>query len=89
MSKRHDKLRRRTRRVFETAEVIELHGSKFITERNPPPIRALNPTQDAYLNALQSQPQVVVLGPAGTGKTWIAATFAADLYRHHKIRKSS
>jgi phosphate starvation-inducible PhoH-like protein len=29
----------------------------------------------------------VVLGPAGTGKTWIAATYAADLYRKRRIAK--
>jgi phosphate starvation-inducible PhoH-like protein len=28
-----------------------------------------------------------VIGPAGTGKTWIAATYAADLYRQRRIRK--
>ena len=38
MSKRHDKQRRRTRRSFESAEIIELHGSrfeKFEDERSP------------------------------------------------------
>ena len=34
-----------------------------------------------------SSPQVVVLGPAGTGKTWIAATHAADLYRSRQVSK--
>ena len=28
-----------------------------------------------------------MLGPAGTGKTWIAATYAADLYRKRQIDK--
>jgi phosphate starvation-inducible protein PhoH and related proteins len=90
MSKRHDKQRRRTRRSFESAEIIELHGSrfeKFEDERQPKPILPLNPTQDEYLRALKTSPQVVVLGPAGTGKTWIAASYAADLYRACKIRK--
>jgi phosphate starvation-inducible PhoH-like protein len=90
MSKRHDKQRRRTRRSFESAEIIELHGSrfeKFEDERSPKPILPLNPTQDEYLRALKTSPQVVVLGPAGTGKTWIAASYAADLYRACKIRK--
>jgi len=87
MSKRHDKQRRRTRRSFESAEIIELHGSKFEEERTPDPILPLNPTQDAYLRALKTSAQVVVLGPAGTGKTWIAATYAADLYRQCRIRK--
>jgi phosphate starvation-inducible PhoH-like protein len=87
LSKRHDKQRRKTRRSFETADIIELHGSKFETERNLPSIKPLNATQAAYLDALKTNPQVVVLGPAGTGKTWIAATHAADLFRQRHIRK--
>jgi phosphate starvation-inducible PhoH-like protein len=87
LSKRHDKQRRKTRRSFETADIIELHGSKFETERNLPSIKPLNATQAAYLDALKTNPQVVVLGPAGTGKTWIAATHAADLFRQRRIRK--
>ncbi len=87
MSKRHDKQRRKTHRSFESARIIELHGSKYESERSPPPIRPLNPTQSDYLDALKTSPQVVVLGPAGTGKTWIAATYAADLYRQRRIDK--
>jgi phosphate starvation-inducible PhoH-like protein len=87
LSKRHDKQRRKTHRSFESARIIELHGSKYESERSPPPIRPLNPTQSDYLDALKTSPQVVVLGPAGTGKTWIAATFAADLYRQRRIDK--
>ena len=52
-----------------------------------PPIKALNPTQATYLDALRTSPQVIVLGPAGTGKTWIAATYAADLFRNRQIDK--
>ena len=69
------------------AEIIAFHGSKFESERLPPPIAALNSTQADYLDALRTSPQVVVLGPAGTGKTWIAATHAADLYRNRCISK--
>ncbi len=87
MSKRHDKQRRKTRRSFETAEIYELHGSKFDHERVPAPITALNPTQAEYLEALKTSTQVVVVGPAGTGKTWLAATYAADLLRQRRIRK--
>jgi phosphate starvation-inducible protein PhoH and related proteins len=87
LSKRHDKQRRKTLRSFESARIIELHGSKYESERSPPPIRPLNPTQSDYIDALKISPQVVVLGPAGTGKTWIAATIAADLYRQRRINK--
>lgn len=69
------------------AEIIEFKGSKFQHARVLPPIKALNPTQSHYLAALRSSQQIVVLGPAGTGKTWIAATHAADLYRTGRIDK--
>ena len=74
MSKHHEKQRRKTRRSLETAQVFDLTGSKFQGERSLPPIKPLNATQDDYLDALKNSSQVVVLGPAGTGKTWIAAT---------------
>jgi len=88
LSKRFEKQKRRNGRSFETAEIIQLpRPSKFETERALPPIKALNATQADYLDALRECPQVVVLGPAGTGKTWIAATYAADLYRKRRIGK--
>jgi phosphate starvation-inducible PhoH-like protein len=86
-NKHLSKKRRRNGRAFETAEIIEFQGSKFEAERALPPIKALNPTQAAYLDALRTSPQVIVLGPAGTGKTWIAASHAADLFRARLIDK--
>jgi phosphate starvation-inducible PhoH-like protein len=87
VSKRQDKLRRKTHRSFDGSQVIELHSGKFQEERSLPPVKPLNPTQADYLDALKKSPQVVVLGPAGTGKTWLAATHAADLYRQRQIDK--
>jgi phosphate starvation-inducible PhoH-like protein len=87
LSKHVNKKRRRNARSSGTAEIIEFHGSKLESERLLPPIMALNRAQADYLDALRSSPQVVVLGPAGTGKTWIAATHAADLYRNRQISK--
>jgi phosphate starvation-inducible protein PhoH and related proteins len=87
LSKHVSKKRRRNARLSGTAEIIEFHSSKFEAERVLPPITALNPTQADYLDALRSSSQVVVLGPAGTGKTWIAATYAADLYRNRQVSK--
>lgn len=83
---KQSKKRRRNAQAFETAEIIEFQG-KFEAERKLPPIVALNERQEAYLDALRYGTQVIVLGPAGTGKTWIAATYAADLYRNHQIDK--
>src|SRR6267154_2540945 len=42
LSKHVNKKRRRNARSSGTAEIIELHGSKFEIERLPPPIKALN-----------------------------------------------
>jgi phosphate starvation-inducible protein PhoH and related proteins len=89
-SKKH--FSKKQRRAFrgldpETAEIISFRGGKFEEERALPPIRPLNATQAAYLDALRSCPQVIVLGPAGTGKTWMAATYAADMFRAGQIDK--
>jgi len=43
--------------------------------------------QKEFLDALQVSSQVFVLGPAGTGKTYVTATYAADLYTTKQIDK--
>lgn len=61
--------------------------NKFGHERKLPPIQPKTLRQTEYLDALRSSEQVIALGVAGTGKTWIAATYAADQLRNRKIRK--
>jgi phosphate starvation-inducible PhoH-like protein len=43
--------------------------------------------QKALIDALKSNTQVFILGPAGTGKTYVTATYAADLYTTKEIDK--
>ena len=43
--------------------------------------------QKEFIDALKEFSQVFVLGPAGTGKTYITATVAADLYTTKKVDK--
>lgn len=43
--------------------------------------------QKALLDAMKSSSQVLVLGPAGTGKTYVTATYAADLYTLKEVDK--
>lgn len=43
--------------------------------------------QGELITALQSSRQVFILGPAGTGKTYVTATYAADLYTTKQIDK--
>jgi phosphate starvation-inducible PhoH-like protein len=48
----------------------------------------LNASQEAYLEALRGPSSiVVVVGPAGTGKTYMATVEAANLYLERKIDK--
>lgn len=60
---------------------------KFVEERTPAPLRPLTERQAEYIKAINSSEMVVVTGPAGTGKTYIASTIAADLLRTRKISK--
>ena len=43
--------------------------------------------QKDLIDALKSSNQVFILGPAGTGKTYVTATYAADLYTTKEIDK--
>ena len=51
------------------------------------PLVAMNDNQAAYIKALKEYEQIVVLGYNGTGKTFIAATYAANLYTMGQIDK--
>lgn len=56
----------------------------------PKPIKALEAKTEAqgqYLSAIQSSELVFAIGPAGTGKTYIAAAFAADELKARNIDK--
>jgi phosphate starvation-inducible PhoH-like protein len=81
------KERRRTRLEDPDCGTVIPFKKKFDSERSAPAIVAMNARQAEYIAALKSHPQVFVLGPAGTGKTWIAASHAADLYRSGAIAK--
>ena len=43
--------------------------------------------QKELLDALKASSQVFILGPAGTGKTYVTATYASDLYTTKEIDK--
>jgi phosphate starvation-inducible PhoH-like protein len=78
------------RRLLEADNVIALPRrgrEKFQQERTPPPLKALTSTQDHYISSLQLSEQIVVMGPAGTGKTFIAGTHAADRLRTRQVSK--
>ena len=93
MAQNREKRRDKFGRARDENTVVQLFKKsqpikkKFEAERTPPPILALTLKQAEYLGHLRTKEQVFVLGPAGTGKTWMAATYAADLYRSQSIKK--
>jgi len=50
-----------------------------------PPLVPLTEKQGVYISSIMANDVIVSTGYAGTGKTFIAATVAADLYRNHVI----
>ena len=79
--------RRRARLELVEDHPVRLHRTRFDEERNLSPIQPLTDRQAQYLDALGTNKQVIVLGPAGTGKTYIAGTRAADQLRQRRIGK--
>lgn len=51
------------------------------------PLQAFNANQKLYLKALREASQIIVTGYSGTGKTFMAATYAANLYALKQIDK--
>jgi phosphate starvation-inducible PhoH-like protein len=49
--------------------------------------RARNPAQAAYLDLMRTHPLVFGVGPAGTGKTYLAAAFGAHLLHTRRVER--
>src|SRR6056297_3408142 len=66
-----------------TRKVTTKHDEK----KQPIHLFPRNQRQEDYLQALKESDQVIVFGPAGTGKTYCVATFAANQYHLKNINK--
>jgi phosphate starvation-inducible PhoH-like protein len=66
-----------------TRRVVTKHDEKKVAIELIP----RNDKQNDYLQALKGYNQVVVFGPAGTGKTYCVSTFAANQYHMKAIDK--
>src|SRR6202046_4066030 len=49
------------------------------------PVRARTGAQDSYIRALKHHELVFGVGPAGTGKTWLAVAHAAQLFERKEV----
>ena len=57
------------------------------TKTNIHHLNPLNENQEKYLDALKEREQVIVTGYSGTGKTYIAAVFAAQMLLSNEVSK--
>jgi len=76
---------------FATHERPALPGGDFgvpsIRTASSRVVRARSPAQAAYLDLMRTHPLVFGVGPAGTGKTYIAAAFGAHLLYERRIER--
>jgi len=49
--------------------------------------RPRSPAQSAYLDLMREHPLVFGIGPAGTGKTYLAAAYGAHMLYQHKVER--
>ncbi|UTD27159.1 PhoH family protein [Bradyrhizobium sp. WD16] len=49
------------------------------------PVRARTAAQDSYIRALKRNELVFGIGPAGTGKTWLAVAYASQLFERKEV----
>jgi len=60
---------------------------KGASKKPPVTLVPRTPKQKDFIDALTKSTQIFVLGPAGTGKTYVTATFAAKQYSDKQIDK--
>jgi phosphate starvation-inducible PhoH-like protein len=63
------------------------YAEKHPEARRLKPIEAKTDKQQEYIEAIVKNPQTIVMGPAGTGKTYIAAAIAANKLRTNEVKK--
>jgi phosphate starvation-inducible PhoH-like protein len=62
-------------------------GSPAIRTATAKTTRARSPAQAAYLDLMRTHPLVFGIGPAGTGKTYLAAAFGAHLLHERQVER--
>lgn len=68
-------------------KVAELFRHRLLGGGSKPAVTPRTPNQLAYLEALQKNDVVFGLGPAGTGKTYLAMAYALDQLKNRRIER--
>lgn len=67
--------------------VAELSGVKLLGVRGRKPVAPKTPRQLEYLRAIEANDVVFGLGPAGTGKTYLAMAMALSMLREKRVAR--
>ncbi len=68
-------------------QLEELSGDGICVTASGKILRARTVGQKRYVDAIKDNTIVLGIGPAGTGKTYLAVAMAVKAFREHKIRK--
>ena len=71
----------------ETADRRRPHVPGVITFALGKPVRAKTAGQIAYVNAIESHTITFAIGPAGTGKTYLAMAMAVTAFRNEEVSR--
>lgn len=73
---------------FEREEHHTLFGANdLVVKTMKKTIKPYSPMQAKYMQALADNDMVFALGPAGTGKTYIAVAMAVAMFNSHRVEK--
>lgn len=81
--------RKAERQVTQAHKSTELPSNvaSLIKREEPKPLLPKTENQKQLLDQLRDFDQIFAIGPAGTGKTYVVAAYAADQFRFGKIKK--
>lgn len=90
MAKRFERMKKTTRSTYSVDSSTESAQSSFHYKdrrKKAEPLEAQTEAQGHYMCALESSQLIFAIGPAGTGKTYVASAFAADLLQSKDIEQ--
>ncbi|MGD9559858.1 MAG: PhoH family protein [Oscillospiraceae bacterium] len=73
------------KREGEAEKISDLTGDFLLISDKGRPIRPKTLGQKAYINAIVKNPITLGVGPAGTGKTYLAVAMAVKAYKAHDV----
>lgn len=68
-------------------ELQHLHDDTILVTRSGKVIRPKTPGQKEYVDAIREHTVTLGLGPAGTGKTYLAVALAVHFFRNQTVKK--